>query len=73
VYSYAQQYPQFPHQSTGDQFFDESQFESYRALGFQSMVKTIFGKNPTQDFALIRQRTTEELFDGMRRSWPVPG
>ena len=25
--------PCFPHQSTGDQWFDESQFESYRALG----------------------------------------
>jgi hypothetical protein len=25
----------FPHQSTGDQFFSESQFESYRALGFE--------------------------------------
>lgn len=24
----------FPHQSTGDQWFDESQFESYRRLGF---------------------------------------
>jgi hypothetical protein len=23
----------FPHESTGDQSFDESQFESYRALG----------------------------------------
>ena len=23
----------FPHQSTADQFFDEAQFESYRALG----------------------------------------
>jgi hypothetical protein len=23
----------FPHQSTGDQFFDDAQFESYRQLG----------------------------------------
>ena len=27
--------PRFPHESTADQFFDESQFESYRALGYQ--------------------------------------
>ncbi|MDQ3279778.1 MAG: patatin-like phospholipase family protein [Acidobacteriota bacterium] len=33
VYNYAQQSPQFPHESTADQFFSESQFESYRALG----------------------------------------
>ncbi len=26
--------PDFPHESTADQFFDEGQFESYRALGF---------------------------------------
>jgi len=30
----------FPHQSTGDQFFDEPQFESYRALG-QHSVSTL--------------------------------
>ncbi len=29
----------FPQQSTGDQFFDESQFESYRQLGYQSISK----------------------------------
>jgi hypothetical protein len=26
-------HPAFPHESTGDQFFDEAQWESYRALG----------------------------------------
>ncbi|MDP9081873.1 MAG: patatin-like phospholipase family protein [Bacteroidota bacterium] len=29
--------PEFPQQSTGDQFFDEAQFESYRKLGYQSV------------------------------------
>jgi hypothetical protein len=33
VYNYAQTSPTFPHESTTDQFFSESQFESYRALG----------------------------------------
>jgi hypothetical protein len=28
----------FPHQSTADQFFDESQFESYRMLGYHSVL-----------------------------------
>lgn len=27
----------FPNQSTSDQFFDESQFESYRKLGYHSL------------------------------------
>ncbi|SFU18277.1 patatin-like phospholipase family protein [Mesorhizobium sp. YR577] len=31
---YARRNPTFPHESTGDQFFTEEQFEVYRALGF---------------------------------------
>lgn len=30
---YAQGHREFPHESTADQFFDDAQFESYRALG----------------------------------------
>jgi hypothetical protein len=33
VWRYYDQHPTFPHQSTADQWFDELQFESYRALG----------------------------------------
>jgi hypothetical protein len=33
VYNYATESPDFPHETTADQFFSESQFESYRALG----------------------------------------
>jgi hypothetical protein len=33
VAQYAAMDPDFPHQSTLDQLFDEPQFESYRALG----------------------------------------
>ena len=31
----------FPHQSTADQFFDETQFESYRLLGYTTAAKTL--------------------------------
>src|SRR5262249_50404562 len=34
IRAYAIANPTFPHQTTGDQFFSESQFESYRSLGF---------------------------------------
>jgi hypothetical protein len=37
VLEYKQSFPAFPHQSTGDQFFDEPQFESYRMLGSHVM------------------------------------
>lgn len=33
VYSYSRSSTTFPHESTADQWFSESQFESYRALG----------------------------------------
>jgi hypothetical protein len=37
VLSYAAQNPTFPHQSTGDQSFDEPQTESYRSLGWHTI------------------------------------
>ena len=33
VWRYSEKHKTFPHQSTADQWFDELQFESYRALG----------------------------------------
>jgi len=42
VYNYAQTSPTFPHEPTSDQFFSESQFESYRALG-RHVVNVICG------------------------------
>jgi hypothetical protein len=37
VVAYATANATFPHETTGDQFFSESQFESYRTLGFEIM------------------------------------
>ena len=34
----------FPHQSTGDQFFDEAQFECYRALGYSVAMDVLRAK-----------------------------
>ena len=34
IEQYRATHPDFPHQSTGDQFFTEDQFESYRRLGY---------------------------------------
>jgi hypothetical protein len=41
VLEYRSRHLEFPHQTTSDQFFDESQFESYRALG-QHIVDCTF-------------------------------
>ena len=39
VYEYARANEQFPHESTVDQFFSESQFESYRVLGLHAITR----------------------------------
>lgn len=48
VFNYARINPDFPNQTTADQFFDEAQFESYRQLGL-SIGQRIFGDGSESD------------------------
>jgi len=60
VTEYANGHEEFPHEPTADQFFDESQFESYRALGFH-VAEKVFTRpitNPTGE--------AEQLFERFR-------
>ncbi|HEX6080824.1 MAG TPA: hypothetical protein VF197_14415 [Methylomirabilota bacterium] len=52
VCEYAASHDQFPHEPTTDQFFSESQFESYRALGVHVMEQMSrgFGGGSLADF-----------------------
>jgi Patatin-like phospholipase len=43
IYEYFRNHTAFPHEPTSDQFFSESQFESYRMLGIHSMEKVCPG------------------------------
>ena len=43
VASYAAAHPAFPHQTTADQWFDESQTESYRSLGLLTIDEICAG------------------------------
>ena len=43
VQNYKRTSPAFPHESTADQFFDDAQFESYRALG-DHIAEETFGR-----------------------------
>lgn len=46
VQAYAAEHPAFPHDSTAEQFFDETRFESYRALGqnvFRCIAEDVAG------------------------------
>lgn len=65
VRDYARRNPSFPHETTGDQFFSEEQFEVYRALGFhalngaftkQGLVAGDAPPSTSSEFALLFQR-----------------
>ncbi len=56
IFNYAQVSAAFPHEPTTDQWFSESQFESYRALG-EYAVKLMCGEGrPATDLSEFRTR-----------------
>ena len=66
VLSYALQNKAFPNQSTADQWFDEAQFESYRALG-EHIVHSIFEK--IGDSNTVSSKDTRDLFKALQQHW----
>jgi hypothetical protein len=82
VLQYRVSHPAFPHQSTGDQWFTESQFESYRRLGLhvaETTFKRAVGdvnqqgtigspKNLDEEEKKYRQ----QLFEELRDNWYPP-
>ncbi|HYH67524.1 MAG TPA: hypothetical protein VD866_22700, partial [Urbifossiella sp.] len=58
VQEYANKNPDFPWQTTTDQFFDEAQFESYRALGYH--VATAAFADAVDDLRAARKVGPEE-------------
>ena len=68
VLSYARKHPPFPFESTVDQFFDESQFESYRKLGLHiadSVLREAAERHSTQLGAF----NPEAFFTVLREAW----
>lgn len=53
VYSYSRTQPDFPHESTADQWFSESQFESYRKLGEHSIEQVLAQTRPASIRGLV--------------------
>jgi hypothetical protein len=79
VLYYAERDPAFPHDTTGNQFYNESQFESYRALG-QHITEAVFNQSVVEmeeDLArdgLTRDNATHiqqcgALFSSIERRW----
>jgi len=52
ILDYKKRNADFPHETTGDQFFSEEQFEAYRALGFH-MVEGVFRGNNPDDVSFL--------------------
>ncbi|MBX7132294.1 MAG: patatin-like phospholipase family protein [Fimbriimonadaceae bacterium] len=87
IVSYRERCPQFPHQPTGDQFFSETQFESYRGLG-EHIIGQVFGAaqghttgaeeklgaSDSQEPALSHEETRAicaDLFERLSKDWQV--
>ena len=60
VQEYKTRYSDFPHQSTLDQFYDEDQFEAYRALGYH-VGKDVFQEELVGQLPAMQFRTREWL------------
>ena len=79
VLNYQTSHTTFPHQSTADQWFSESQFESYRRLG-QHIVETLFAGREAEtrkrqsmsaySMDKLRGMSTTQLFEYVQKKWP---
>ena len=82
VIEYQSRCAAFPHESTGDQFFSESQFESYRRLGYHVLrsafesVKLNLDRPQaaagTPALGLAGRYQLVPVFQGLTRRWYAP-
>ena len=71
VRRYKAQHREFPHQTTADQWFDESQFESYRALGQHILTKSIEAACDRAEIPVL-SGSVEDLFVLLSQRWYPP-
>jgi hypothetical protein len=67
----------FPHETTGDQFYDEAQWESYRRLGEHAAVSAFerltVGLDPRTRDPRAADGFAAQVFNRARREWlPIP-
>lgn len=68
VIQYRAAKPPFPHETTADQWFTESQFESYRALGYHVTHHTLNPITRWRKWNLLRP-SVSDLFEALRNVW----
>ncbi len=64
VRNFASSDPEFPHDSTANQFFDQARFESYRALGYHSVLSVTRG--------MANLTTAKAMCDAAREALATP-
>jgi hypothetical protein len=76
VLHYKRSHDTFPHETTADQFFDEAQFESYRALGSFVMTRVLDTAGDTRDLpGVVRglyglgRRKGHETWPAIQAGW----
>ena len=69
VLEYNRRIPEFPHQTTADQWFDESQFESYRKLGMH-VGEQAFARYQSDDTLCVEDMG--QLMERLYRYWYPP-
>lgn len=68
VLDYERRYPNFPHESTAQQFFSEEQMEAYRALGFHAVTRALeAGHRYAPRYADPEARTGDAVAEIMTR------
>jgi hypothetical protein len=72
VFNYSTANAAFPHESTADQFFSESQFESYRALGSHT-VEQLVHSDPTIDLNALFTAAGQAAFLAANLPLTPPG
>ena len=75
VRNFASLDPMFPHDSTGNQFFDEARFESYRTLGFHTVLSVTGGLERLPNVKALCDAARKALAHSGARSGkpPQPG
>jgi hypothetical protein len=84
VIDYKRRHASFPHETTGDQFFSEEQFEAYRSLGFHAIQGVFSGRDKiatvdNQQFGTgtagakeaSKDETNASVQDPLGELWPV--
>jgi hypothetical protein len=72
IYSYSRASEMFPHEPTSDQWFSESQFESYRALGMHIFDQLPAAGNTIQNFIEDMHTKVDKLHEAQQRGSSVP-